>query len=218
MRGLGVEGGGSLLRTAARARPRLGREGREESLCVRYTAPRRDSLIAPGPGPAPPSRPPSPPPPPPLPPPPPTTTAPPFWTRCVSCVRARGPTGRPRVRSADDVRESRPAQKTVCTEGHPGWRGRYANSVRLGTAEVGEARRVGTTRDPAVRGAAGQRAKACPRSPREPPSLIQGRATQMTGRVTAPVCCPSPSPQTVNLSCRGSGVGRGVCPLLVIYW
>lgn len=203
-------------RTAARARaPGLGREGVEESLCVRYTAPRRDSLIAPGPGPAPPSRPPSPPPPPPLPPPPPTTTAPPFWTRCVSCVRARGLAGRPRVRGADGVRESRPAQKPVHTGGRGSWRGRYVDGVGLGTAEDGEARRGAWAppETPTVPDAARQRAEARPRSPAEPPSPIQGRAALMTGRL---VCCPSP--QTVNLSCQWGGAcvcssrSVGSCP------
>lgn len=90
-------GRGSLLRVGGRPRARVQARsrGREEGLCVRYTAPRWDGLIVPGPGPAPPSRPPSPPPPPPLPPPPPTTTAPPSWTRCVSCVgHAGSPDGR----------------------------------------------------------------------------------------------------------------------------
>lgn len=54
---------------------------------------------------------------------------------------------------------------------------------------------------PTVPDAAGQRAEARPRSPAEPP-------VQMTGRVTALVCCPSP--QTVNLSCRDPEWG-GAC-------
>lgn len=108
VRGLGVRRGGACCgRSRARA-PGLAEGGGEEGLCVRYTAPRRASLIAPGPGPAPQSRPPSPSPPPPLPPPPPTTTAPPFWARCVSGVRARGLAGPSRVRGAGGVRESRP--------------------------------------------------------------------------------------------------------------
>jgi hypothetical protein len=51
--------------------------------------------------------------------------------------KARGLAGRPRVRSADGVPESRPARESVCTEGRGSWRGCYADSVGLGMAEAG---------------------------------------------------------------------------------
>lgn len=207
-----ASGRASLLRTAAhaRARPRLGREERgEEGLRVGYAAPRRDSFIAPGPGPAPPS---SPPPPPRPPPPPPTTTAPPFWTRCVSGVRARGLAGRLRVRSSAQRSATQLWRRSGIAPGaqaRPPWKPRelarpLRRQRRAGEPrKPGEARRGGRVghppRPPRSRAAAAQGAEASPRSPGERPSRIQGRAAQ-----DGEGCCPSA--QTV-----GSGAGRGEC-------